>query len=106
MNAKRSGGAPTSMGFLSAGAAIAPSCPSSAIRGWLQDDSFGGPCAERVNRYEGSTQQICTWRNLLGGTQYGETFPHALEVILGEKSIAWVWRYARRAGGFCRISPR
>jgi hypothetical protein len=97
MEAKRGGGAPTSMGFLSAGAAVAPFMPIECYSGWLQDDSFGGPCAERVNRYEGSTQ-ICTWRNLLGGTQYGETFPHAMEIILGEKSIAWVWRYASKSG--------
>jgi len=95
--AKRSGSTPSSMGFLSAGAAIAPFMPIECYSGWLQDDSFGGPCAERVNRYSGS-QQICTWRNLLGGTQYGETFAHAAEVILGEKSIAWIWRYASKSG--------
>lgn len=97
MDIKRKGGTPTSMGFLSAGAAIAPFMPIESYSGWLQDGSFGGPCAERVNRFEGS-QQICTWRNLLGGNQYGETFPHALEVILGEKSVAWVWRNATKSG--------
>ncbi len=97
MDIKRKGGTPTSMGFLSAGAAIAPFMPIESYSGWLQDGSFGGPCAERVNRFEGS-QQICTWRNLLGGNQYGETFPHALEVILGEKSVAWVWRNANKSG--------
>jgi hypothetical protein len=30
--------------------------------------------------------------------QYGEAFPHAVEVILGEKSIAWIWRYASKSG--------
>jgi hypothetical protein len=98
MTAKRNGGTPTEMGFLSAGAAIAPFMPIENYSGWLQDDSFGGPCAERVDMYDSSGKQICTWRNLLGGNQYGETFPHAMEVILGEKSIAWIWRYASKSG--------
>jgi len=97
MEAKRSGSAPTSMGWLSAGAAIAPFMPIETYSGWLQDGSFGGPCAERVDMYEGG-QQICTWRRLLGGTQYGETFAHAMEIILGEPSIAWIWRYADQSG--------
>jgi hypothetical protein len=71
--------------------------PIETYTGWLLDGSFGGPAAERVNQYSGS-QQLCTWRKLLGGTQYGETFPHAMEVILGEKSIAWVWRNASKSG--------
>jgi len=98
MTAKRGGTAPTSMGFLSAGAAIAPFIPIESYSGWLQDGSFGGPCAERVNMNDSSGKQICTWRNLLGGNQYGETFPHAMEVILGEKSIAWIWRNASKSG--------
>jgi len=98
MEAKRSGAAPTQMGWLSAGAALAPFMPVECYSGWLQDDSFGGPCAERVNMTNSSGQKLCTWRKLLGGTQYGETFPHAMEVILGEKSIAWVWRYAQASG--------
>lgn len=98
MEAKRSGVTPTSMGWLSAGAAIAPFMPIETYSGWLQDDSFGGPCAERVNMNNAAGQQVCTWRKLLGGTQYGETFPHAMEVILGEKSIAWIWRYAQASG--------
>jgi hypothetical protein len=97
MESKRSGTTPTSMGWLSAGAAIAPFMPIETYTGWLLDGSFGGPAAERVNQYSGS-QQLCTWRKLLGGTQYGETFPHAMEVILGEKSIAWVWRNASKSG--------
>jgi hypothetical protein len=97
MEAKRTGGAPKSMGWLSAGAAIAPFMPIETYTGWLQDGSFGGPCAERVDMFNGS-QQICTWRRLLGGTQYGEAFPHAMEVILGEKSIAWIWRYTTKSG--------
>src|SRR6185436_13775248 len=59
--------------------------------------SFGGPSAEGVNRFVNG-QQICTWRNLLGGNQYGESFPHAVEVILGEKSIAWIWRNCNISG--------
>ena len=98
MEMKRAGTTPTSMGFLSAGAAVAPFMPIESYSGWLQDDSFGGPCAERVNMTNSSGAQVCTWRNLLGGNQYGETFPHAMEIILGEKSIAWIWRYASKSG--------
>ena len=87
MEAQKSGNF-AGIGWLSAGAAIAPFMPIECYSGWLQDDTFGGPSAEGVNRFEGS-QQICTWRNLLGGTQYGECFPHAMEVILGPKSVAW-----------------
>ncbi len=96
MEAQRSGNY-SSMGWLSAGAAIAPFMPIECYTGWLQDDSFGGPSAQGVNRSVDG-QQICTWRNLLGGTQYGECFPHAMEVILGPKSIAWVWRNCRYSG--------
>jgi hypothetical protein len=42
MEGKRSGGAPTAMGYLSAGAALAPFMPIECYSGWLQDDSFGG----------------------------------------------------------------
>jgi hypothetical protein len=96
MEAQRSGNF-SSMGWLSAGAAIAPFMPIECYSGWLQDGSFGGPSAEGVNVYSGSTQ-LCTWRNKLGGTQYGEVFPHALEVILGPRSIAWIWRNATQSG--------
>jgi hypothetical protein len=96
MEGQRSGNF-SSMGWLSGGAAIAPFMPIECYSGWLQDGSFGGPCAQGVNRYEGG-QQICTWRNFLGGTQYGECFPHALEVILGPKSIAWLWRNCHYSG--------
>ena len=85
----------SSMGWLSAGAAIAPFMPIECYSGWLQDDSFGGPCAEGVG---GHGDGVCTWRNLLGGTQYGECFPHALEGILGPKSIAWLWRNCHYSG--------
>ena len=93
MEAQRSGNF-SSMGWLSAGAAIAPFMPIECYSGWLQDDSFGGPCAQGVDQGPG----ICTWRNLLGGTQYGECFPHAMEIILGPKSIAWAWRNCHYSG--------
>jgi hypothetical protein len=96
MEAQRSGDF-SSMGWLSAGAVIAPFMPIECYSGWLQDDTFGGPSAEGVNRYSNG-KQLCTWRNLLGGTQYGECFPHALEVILGPKSIAWLWRNCNKSG--------
>ncbi|MGC3956583.1 MAG: hypothetical protein QM813_00990 [Verrucomicrobiota bacterium] len=80
------------MGFLSAGAAIAPFMPIECYTGWLQDDSFGGPCAEGVNMFSNNVQ-ICTWRNLLGGNQYGESFPHFMGEIVSQGSVAWIWRY-------------
>jgi hypothetical protein len=82
----------SSMGWLSAGQMIAPFMPIECYSGWLQDDSFGGPCAEGVNMFSNSVQ-ICTWRNLLGGTQYGETFPHFMGEIVSQGSVAWIWRY-------------
>jgi len=96
MDAQRSGDF-SGIGWLSAGSAIAPFMPIECYTGWLQDGSFGGPSAEGVNMFNG-TQQICTWRNLLGGVQYSECFPHALEVILGAKSVAWVWRNCDDSG--------
>lgn len=82
----------SSMGWLSAGAMIAPFMPIECYSGWLQDNSFGGPCAEGVNLFSNNTQ-ICTWRNLLGGTQYGESFPHFMGEIVSPGSVAWIWRY-------------
>lgn len=81
-----------SMGWLSAGAMIAPFMPIECYSGWLQDDSFGGPSAEGVNRYGTNGTQLCTWRNLLGGTQYGESFPHFMGEIVSQGSIAWIWQ--------------
>jgi hypothetical protein len=98
MEIKRSGKAPTSMGFLSAAAAVAPFMPIECYSGWLQDGSFGGPCAQNVEKTNSSGQKISTWRNLLGGTQYGEAFAHAMGVILGDKAMAWVFRYASKSG--------
>lgn len=85
---------PESMGFLSAANMIAPFIPIECYSGWLLDGSFGGPSAEGVNKYNGS-QQICTWRNLLGGYQYGELFPHFLSVTFGDGALPWVWRYCK-----------
>jgi len=90
----KSGKTPESMGFLSAGNMIAPFMPIECYSGWLLDDSFGGPSAEGVNMY-GSSGQICTWRNLLGGVQYGELFPHFLSEIMGRGAIPWIWRYCK-----------
>jgi hypothetical protein len=90
----KSGKAPESMGFLSAGNMIAPFMPIECYSGWLLDDSFGGPSAEGVNMY-GSSGQVCTWRNLLGGVQYGELFPHFLSEIMGRGAIPWIWRYCK-----------
>ncbi|MCR4994034.1 MAG: T9SS type A sorting domain-containing protein [Bacteroidales bacterium] len=91
---RKTGVEPESMGYLSAGNMIAPFLPIECYSGWLLDDSFGGPSAEGVNMYSGG-QQICTWRNLLGGVQYGELFPHFASEILGKGSIPWIWRYCR-----------
>jgi hypothetical protein len=90
----KSGKTPTSIGYLSAGNMIAPFMPIECYSGWLLDDSFGGPSAEGVNMY-GSSGQICTWRNMLGGVQYGELFPHFVSEILGRGSIPWIWRYCK-----------
>ena len=83
----------SSMGWLSVGAMIAPFMPIECYSGWLQDDSFGGPCAEGVNMTDTNGTQICTWRNLLGGTQYGEGFPHFMGEMVSQGSVAWIWRY-------------
>jgi hypothetical protein len=80
-----------SMGFLNATQLIAPFMPIECYSGWLQDGSFGGPSAEGVDKFEGS-QQICTWRKLLGGNQYGNLFPTFLGEWLGLGSIPWIWK--------------
>jgi hypothetical protein len=90
----KTGKTPTSMGFLSAGNMIAPFMPIECYSGWLLDGAFGGPSAEGVNMYN-SSGQVCTWRNLLGGVQYGELFPHFVSEILGRGSIPWIWRYCK-----------
>lgn len=91
MNAKRGQGAQVS-GWLGVGNLICPFMPIECYSGWLQDGSFGGPAAEGVNMYNGG-QQICTWRNLIGGVQYGETFPIFLGLNVGQGSVPWIWRY-------------
>ena len=81
------------MGWLSAGAMIAPFMPIECYSGWLDDGSFGGPSAEGV--YQGvdaNNTTYTTWRNLLGGTQYGEAFPHFMGEIVSTGSVAWIWR--------------
>ncbi|MHC4198371.1 MAG: hypothetical protein ACYSU0_00070 [Planctomycetota bacterium] len=80
-----------SMGWLSAGAMIAPFMPIECYSGWLQDGSFGGPSAEGVNRHANG-KKLCTWRKLLGGTQYGECFPVFMGEIVSPGSVAWIWR--------------
>ena len=93
MNAKRDNvyGSP---GWLGVGNLICPFMPIECYSGWLQDGSFGGPSAEGVNMYNGG-QQVCTWRNLIGGVQYGEVFPLFLGECVGEGSVPWIWRYCR-----------
>ena len=81
----------SSMGFLSAGSMIAPFMPIECYSGWLQDNSFGGPCAEGVDHGAG----VCSWRNLLGGVQYSESFPHFMGEIVSPGSVAWIWRYCQ-----------
>lgn len=82
-------------GFLDACPLVAPFMPIECYSGWLQDGSFGGPTAEGVNMYNSSGQQVCTWRNLLGGNQYGNSFPIILGEICGKGSIPWIWRNAK-----------
>lgn len=82
-------------GFLNAGPLLAPFMPIECYSGWLQDGSFGGPAAEGVNMFNSSGQQICTWRNLIGGTQYADIFPTTLSSICGSQSVAWIWRYCK-----------
>lgn len=82
-------------GFLDACPLVAPFMPIECYSGWLQDGSFGGPTAEGVNMYNSSGQQICTWRNLLGGNQYGNSFPIILGEICGKGAIPWIWRNAK-----------
>jgi hypothetical protein len=96
MESQRSGDF-SGMGWLSSAAAIAQFMPIECYSGWLQDGSFGGPSAEGVNRFT-NNQQICTWRNLLGGTQYGECFVYCMDTILGYQSVAWAYRNCNKSG--------
>jgi len=81
------------MGFLNAAAIIAPFMPIECYSGWLQDGSFGGPAAEGVNEYNSAGTQLCTWRKLLGGTQYGNIFMVYLGEWVGRGTVPWVWNY-------------
>ena len=45
--------------------------------------------------YDRNGKQVCTWRNLLGGNQYGNSFPIVLGEICGKGSIPWIWRYCK-----------
>lgn len=89
------GKAPGPMGFLNAAAVIAPFIPIESYSGWLLDGSFGGPAAEGVNQYGADGKQLCNWRNLLGGYQYGNMFPTFLGEWLGVGTIPWIWNYAK-----------
>jgi hypothetical protein len=83
----------STMGFLNAAALIAPFMPIECYSGWLQDGSFGGPSAEGVNETGADGKQICTWRKLLGGTQYGNIFPVFLGEWVGRGTVPWIWNY-------------
>jgi hypothetical protein len=82
----------STMGFLNGTTFLAPFMPVECYSGWLQDGSFGGPSAEGVNMYNSSGAQVCTWRNYLGGNQYGNGFPTFLGEWLGLGSVPWIWK--------------
>ena len=86
----KSGNWHSGMGFLNAGAVIAPFVPIESYSGWLLDGSFGGPDAAGVGVYNGSTQ-LCNWRNLLGGYQYGNVFPTFLGEWVGKGAVRWIY---------------
>ena len=79
-------------GYLNTTTYLAPFMPIECYRGWLQDGSFGGPAIEGVYRTNNSGEVLCTWRNLLGGNQYGNSFPTFLAQTLGDGSIKWIWQ--------------
>ena len=79
-------------GYLNAGAVLVPHMPIECYSGWLQDGSYGGPAAQRVNMYNSSGQQVCTWRNLIGGVQYADAFPFVLSQVCGNGVVPWIWR--------------
>jgi len=94
LHVRRDNSYETTPGYLGAGNVLCPFMPIECYSGWLQDGSFGGPAAEGVNMY-GASGQICTWRNLIGGTQYGDVFPVVFSAVCGPKSVAWIWRYTK-----------
>ncbi len=81
-------------GYLDGGPFLAPHMPIECYSGWLQDGSYGGPAAQGVNMYNGG-QQVCTWRNYLGGVQYANAFPTVVANVCGDGSIPWIWRYCK-----------
>ncbi len=80
-------------GWLDSGPFLAPFMPIECYSGWLQDGSFGGPQAQGVDKFTSDGKKICTWRNILGGTQYGNSFPTILSSFAGIGSVPWIWRY-------------
>jgi len=78
------------VGFLDGVPFLAPHQPIECYSGWLQDGSFGGPDAEGVNQTSGG-QQISTWRDYLGGSQYNSVFSHFLALYVSPGSNAWLW---------------
>ena len=88
----RRGGSYTGMGFLNAGPLIAPFVPiesySDGFR-WL----FWWPWRPRVDQQ--SFQQLCNWRNMLGGIQYGNLFPTFLAEWVNPGAIPWIWTYTK-----------
>ena len=84
----KSYGAP---GWLDPGPLIAPFQPIECYSGWLQDGSFGGPSAEGVNVFN-EYGQVCTWKNILGGSQYANPFAVFLGSNVHQGSVAWIWK--------------
>ena len=95
LHVRRDNSYETTPGFLGAGNVLCPFMPIECYSGWLQDGSFGGPAAQGVNMYNSNGQQICTWRNLIGGVQYSDVFPVVFSSVCGPKSVAWIWRYTK-----------
>lgn len=94
LHVRRDNSYETTPGYLGAGNVLCPFIPIECYSGWLQDGSFGGPAAQGVNMYNGG-QQICTWRNLIGGVQYSDVFPVVFSSVCGSQSVAWIWRYCK-----------
>lgn len=80
------------VGFLDGIPFVAPHQPIECYSGWLQDGSFGGPAAEGVNQSRNG-QQISTWRDYLGGSQYNSVFSHFLSEHVSKGANAWLWSH-------------
>ncbi|HSC88844.1 MAG TPA: hypothetical protein VLC09_16290 [Polyangiaceae bacterium] len=80
------------VGFLDGIPFLAPHQPIECYSGWLQDGSFGGPAAQGVNQ-TANGQQISTWRDYLGGSQYNSVFSHFLALYVSKGSNAWLWSH-------------